>query len=170
VARPSDRCACFFCTGNSARSILGERLLARRGAGRFRSFSAGSRPQGQVHPLALRVLAEEGLPTEGLRSKSWEEFAASGAAPMDVVLTTCDGAAAEPCPIWPGAPVTAHWGVADPAAVEGDEATRLGAFRAAAAELDRRCAAFAALPLDALDAPALRRELARIGQGEAGAR
>ena len=111
----------FLCTGNSARSIMAERLMEHRGAGRFRAFSAGSYPKGAVHPLALRLLAEQSLPTEGLRSKSWDEFAAPGAPEMDFIFTTCDEAANEVCPVWPGHPMTAHWGVPDPAAVEGDE-------------------------------------------------
>lgn len=157
----------FLCTGNSARSILAERLMERHGAGRFRAFSAGSSPKGAVHPLALRLLAEQGLPTEGLRSKSWEEFTASDAPRMDFVFTVCDQAASEPCPVWPGHPVTAHWGVPDPAAAEGSEVRRMFAFREAFAALGRRIAIFASLRLDALDALAIRREVEAIGRDAA---
>ena len=115
----------FLCTGNSARSILAERLMEQHGVGRFRAFSAGSFPKGAVHPLALRLLAEQRLPTKGLRSKSWEEFTAPDAPKMDFVFTVCDQAASEPCPVWPGHPVTAHWGVPDPAAVQGSEVQRM---------------------------------------------
>ena len=157
----------FLCTGNSARSILAERLMERHGAGRFRAFSTGSFPKGAVHPLALRLLAEQGFSTEGLRSKSWEEFTAPGAPRMDFVFTVCDQAASEPCPVWPGHPVTAHWGVPDPAAVEGGEAQRMLAFRGAFAALSRRIAVFASLRLDALDGLAIRREVEAIGRDAA---
>ena len=157
----------FLCTGNSARSILAERLMERHGAGRFRAFSAGSFPKGAVHPLALRLLAEQGLPTEGLRSKSWEEFTGPDAPKMDFVFTVCDQAASEPCPVWPGHPVTAHWGVPDPAAAEGGEAQRMLAFREAFAALGRRIAIFASLCLDALDGLAIRREVEAIGRDAA---
>ena len=121
----------FLCTGNSARSILAERIISQWGRGRFRGFSAGSHPNGVVHPIALELLEKMNLPTEGLRSKSWDEFAAPGAPPLDFVLTVCDNAAGEVCPYWPGQPMTAHWGVPDPAAVEGSEPQRWVAFRAA---------------------------------------
>ncbi len=128
----------FLCTGNSARSILAEGILNKRGAGRFRGYSAGSFPKGAVHPLALQLLKEQGLPTEGLRSKSWDEFAAPGAPRMDYIFTVCDQAAGEVCPIWPGHPITAHWGLPDPAAAEGNAAERALAFRDAYRVLDTR--------------------------------
>lgn len=130
----------FLCTGNSARSILAEALLNRDGAGRFRGHSAGSFPKGRVHPMALELLAERGLPTGGLRSKSWDEFAAPGAPPIDFVVTVCDNAAGETCPVWPGRPVTLHWGMPDPAAVEGPG--RRAAFERALSELEGRIAHF----------------------------
>jgi arsenate reductase (thioredoxin) len=154
----------FLCTGNSARSILAERLMEHHGGGRFRAFSAGSFPKGEVHPLALRLLAEQGLSTEGLRSKSWDEFAAPGAPAMDFIFTVCDQAAGEVCPIWPGQPVTAHWGLPDPAAVEGSEVQRILAFREACTVLSRRIALFASLRLEALDSMSLRREVEAIGR------
>ncbi len=153
----------FLCTGNSARSILAESLLRQLGAGRFVAYSAGSFPKGQVHPLALRLLAEQGLPVAGLRSKSWDEFAAPGAAPMDFVFTVCDQAAGEVCPIWPGHPVTAHWGIPDPAAVDGSEAERMLAFRGTFAQLERRIRLLLELPIARLDRLGLRRDLAAIG-------
>jgi arsenate reductase len=155
--------ALFLCTGNSARSILAESLLRQLGGARFRAFSAGSFPKGHVNPLALRLLAEQGLPTAGLRSKSWDEFAAPGATPMDFVFTVCDQAAGEVCPIWPGHPVTAHWGIPDPAAIRGSEAERMLAFRAAFAMLERRIRLLLELPIERLDRLALRRDLAQIG-------
>lgn len=154
----------FLCTGNSARSILAEALLNRLGDGRFRAFSAGSHPRGEVHPLVLRLLEEAGFPVDGLRSKSWEEFAGPGAPALDFVFTVCDRAAGEACPVWPGQPVTAHWGVDDPAAVEGTELERLRAFRRAWIELERRIRAFASLRFDALDRLALEREVRSIGR------
>ena len=160
----------FLCTGNSARSIMAERLMEKHGLGRFRAHSAGSFPQGAVPPLAVRLLAEQGLPTEGLRHKQWDEFARPGAPEMDFILTTCDEAANEVCPVWPGHPVTAHWGVPDPAAVEGDEVRRAFAFREAFAALDRRISIFAALKVEALDCLALRREVEAIGRDAAPAR
>jgi arsenate reductase len=128
----------FICTGNSARSILAEGLMNAMGQGRFRAYSAGSHPRGAVHPLALRTLQSMGVATQGLRSKSWEEFAAPGAPTIDFVFTVCDQAAGEACPYWPGAPVTAHWGMPDPAAVEGDDAALGQAFRDTALVLKRR--------------------------------
>ncbi len=157
----------FLCTGNSARSVMAERLMEHRSGGRFRAFSAGSFPKGTVHPFALRLLAEQGLPTAGLRSKSWDEFARPGAPEMDFVFTTRDEAASEVCPVWPGQPVTAHWGVPDPAAVEGGEAKRMLAFREAFAALDRRIRIFGALKVEALDRLALRREVEAIGRDAA---
>lgn len=155
-----------LCTGNSARSILAEAAMndPRIGAGKFRAFSAGSHPRGQVHPLALALLGDERVATDGLRSKSWEEFAGPDAPPLDVVITVCDQAAAEPCPIWPGAPVTGHWGIPDPAAVEGSDEQRRAAFRAAWAVLRRRIERLAAEPLDELSPAALQQRLTEIGR------
>ena len=138
----------FLCTGNSARSILAEALLNHWGKGRFAGYSAGSFPKGQVNPLALELLASLNLPTAGFRSKSWNEFATPGAPVMDFIVTVCDQAAGEVCPIWPGKPVTAHWGLPDPAAVEGSEAERRQAFREAFARLESRIKLFADLSLD----------------------
>jgi len=154
----------FLCTGNSARSIFGERLIERWGGGRFRGFSAGSHPKGEVHPLALEILTRNNYLTDGLRSKDWAEFAAPGAPAMDFVFTVCDRAAAEVCPIWPGQPMTAHWGVADPAAVEGDEIARIMAFRRAFAELQNRVSIFVNLPFVSLDRLKLQKRLDEIGQ------
>jgi len=156
----------FLCTGNSARSILAESLLNQMGGGRFAAHSAGSFPKGRVHPLALELLDGLHLPTAGLRSKSWDEFAGPGAPPIDFIFTVCDDAAGEVCPVWPGRPVTAHWGIPDPAAVEGSEAVRRKAFRAALTALQARLRLFTALRLDALDRMSLQRELDRIGAGE----
>jgi arsenate reductase len=152
----------FLCTGNSARSIMAEALLRQIGGGRFQAFSAGSHPKGAVHPLALETLAQQHVPAEGLRSKSWDEFAAAGAPPMDIVITVCDRAAAETCPIWPGQPVTAHWGVPDPAAATGAEAVR--AFRDACLTLRRRIELLTALPVEKLSRLALQDRLADIGR------
>jgi arsenate reductase (thioredoxin) len=154
----------FLCTGNSARSILAESLLTHWGRGRFRAFSAGSFPKGQVHPLALELLKRLKLPTEGFRSKSWDEFAAPGAPPLDFVFTVCDNAAGEVCPTWPGKPMTAHWGIADPAAVEGSDADKALAFRKALKELETRIKTFTALPIAFLDQMTLREKLRAIGQ------
>lgn len=132
----------FLCTGNSARSILAESLLNHFGAGRFRAFSAGSSPKGQVHPLALKLLRRRGLPTAGLRSKSWDEFAAPGAPLLDFIVTVCDNAAGEVCPIWPGQPATAHWGIDDPAAAQGTQVEKALAFRTALRELETRIKRF----------------------------
>jgi arsenate reductase (thioredoxin) len=136
----------FLCTGNSARSILAEALLNHFGNGRFRAFSAGSFPKGAVHPMAIELLRRMDLPTKDLRSKSWDEFAAPGAPALDFIFTVCDSAAGEVCPIWPGNPVTAHWGIADPAAVE-DATERSRAFRKAAAELEARIKLFINVPI-----------------------
>ena len=153
----------FLCTGNSARSIMAEVLLNHLGNGRFHAYSAGSHPGGKVNPFSVETLAGLGLPTTGLRSKSWDEFAASGAPPIDFIFTVCDNAAAEACPVWPGKPVTAHWGVEDPAAVEGTDEAKRAAFRSAAAILKRRIELFIALPLDELDAGSLATRLRAIG-------
>lgn len=155
----------FLCTGNSARSILGEALVERLGAGRFRGFSAGSRPRGQVHPYALELLQGLGHPTHCLFSKSWDLYAAAGAPRMDFVFTVCDDAAGEACPAWPGQPMTAHWGIPDPAAVEGREVEKRAAFRRAYAALENRIRLFTSLPLATLDRMSLKRRLDAIGQG-----
>jgi arsenate reductase len=160
----------FLCTGNSARSIIAEAVLRQDGAGRFGAFSAGSEPKGRVNPLALEILEAAGYPTGGLRSKSWDEFAAAGAPAMDFVLTVCDSAAGESCPIWPGHPVTAHWGIEDPAAVEGTEADRKAAFRRAFAYLKARVDRLCALPLCDLDDATLRSRLRAIGQEDGAGR
>jgi len=154
----------FLCTGNSARSILAEALVNHWGKGRFRGFSAGSHPKGAVHPLALETLDRFHLPATGFRSKSWDEFAAPGAPPLHFVFTVCDNAAGEVCPIWPGQPMTAHWGIEDPAAVEGDDETKLRAFRVAFRELDARIKVFTSLPFATLDQHSLKRELDSIGK------
>ena len=153
----------FLCTGNSARSILAEALMNHWGSGRFRGFSAGSFPKGAVHPLALELLRRLGLPSESFRSKSWNEFAEPGAPPMDFVITVCDQAAGETCPVWPGHPVVAHWGVPDPAAVTGSEKERQQAFGDALAALERRVKLFVKLPIEKLDAMAIARETRAIG-------
>jgi arsenate reductase (thioredoxin) len=154
----------FLCTGNSARSILAESLLNKLGRGRFRGFSAGSFPKGQVHPLALELLKRMNLPAEGFRSKSWDEFAAPGAPPLDFIITVCDNAAGEVCPIWPGKPVTAHWGIADPAAAKGSDADKAFAFRKALKEFETRIKLFTQLPIASLDQMTLREKLRSIGQ------
>jgi arsenate reductase len=154
----------FLCTGNSARSILAEALLNAAGKGRFRAHSAGSFPTGRVNPLALELLGKNGHPIEGLRSKSWDEFAKPGAPPFDFVFTVCDAAAKESCPVWPGKPVTAHWGVADPAAVQGTDEEKRRAFRDTYATLQRRVSLLANLPLGTLDRASLQRQLADIGR------
>ena len=156
----------FLCTGNSARSILAESILTKDGSGRFRAFSAGSQPKGSINPFALKVLGSFDYPTEGFRSKSWEEFAQPGAPVMDFVFTVCDNAAGEACPVWPGQPMTAHWGIEDPAAIEGPEIARQTAFVSASRYLRNRIGVFAALPVSGLDKSTLRSRLVEIGQSE----
>ena len=154
----------FLCTGNSSRSIMAEAILNEVGKSRFRAFSAGSHPTGKVNPNALEQLRNARLPTAGLRSKSWDEFAAAGAPPLDFVFTVCDQAASEVCPVWPGQPVSAHWGVPDPAAVEGDSEAIRRAFFVAYDVLFRRIGLFTALRLDGLERLALQRKLDDIGK------
>ena len=154
----------FLCTGNSARSILAEALINQWGRGKFRGLSAGSHPKGAVHPIALQLLQRLNFPTESLRSKSWDEFAVPGAAPLDFVFTVCDSAAREACPYWPGQPMTAHWGVADPAAVEGSDAKKWAAFRDVFHVLDNRIKIFTSLPLGSLDRIRLQERLNTIGK------
>jgi arsenate reductase len=153
-----------LCTGNSARSIIAEVLLNQWGRGRFRGFSAGSHPKGAVHPIALELLKHLNLPTAGLRSKDWNEFASPGAEPLDFVFTVCDNAAKEVCPYWPGQPMTAHWAVPDPAAVEGTETGKWVAFREAFRLLDNRIKIFTSLPLTSLDRIKLQERLDAIGK------
>jgi len=153
----------FLCTGNSARSIMAEVLLNHLGKGRFHAFSAGSHPRGTVHPLALETVTRNHLPVNGLRSKSWDEFANAGAPPLDFVFTVCDRAAKEVCPLWPGQPMTAHWGVEDPAGVDGTIEQEQRAFNAAFRALDARLRLFVSLPLESLDRLALQRQLDSIG-------
>ena len=154
----------FLCTGNSARSILAEGILNSKGRGSFTAYSAGSHPTGKVRPEALLRLEQVNIPTEGLRSKSWEEFSRPGAPKLDFVFTVCDNAANEVCPVWPGQPVTAHWGIPDPAAVQGSKTDIERAFRDAFLLLDRRINLFLSLPFKALDNLALKKEVDRIGQ------
>lgn len=154
----------FLCTGNSARSILAEQLLNHWGQGLLRGYSAGSHPKREVHPLALALLRQMKLSTAGLRSKSWDEFARPDAVRLDFVFTVCDRAAAEVCPVWPGQPMTAHWGVADPAAVEGPETQRWLAFRQAFRELESRIKIFVSLPIRSLDRLRLQERLDAIGR------
>jgi len=156
----------FLCTGNSARSILAEVLIEHWGKGRYNGYSAGSVPKGAVHPLALDLLEARHLRTYGLRSKSWNEFAGPGAPGMDFVFTVCDQAAGEVCPVWPGNPVTAHWGVSDPAAVDGTEGDRRRAFLDTYLALENRIKVFIALPIDRLDRMALKRSVDEIGRVE----
>ena len=153
----------FLCTGNSARSIMAEAILKRKGLPNFMAYSAGSHPAGSVHPEAVKQLEAARLPTDDLRSKSWDEFAQPGAPHLDFVFTVCDNAAKEVCPVWPGQPMTAHWGIPDPAAAEGtpDEVAR--AFREAFLTLDRRISIFLCLPLASLDRLAIKKEIDRIG-------
>jgi arsenate reductase len=153
----------FLCTGNSARSIMSEVMMNAMGAPRFRAFSAGSHPTGRVNPFALELLQKNRLPTEGLRSKDWDEFARPGAPELDFVFTVCDSAAGEVCPIWPGQPITAHWGVPDPAAVEGTDEEKRRAFFKAYSTLQNRIQLFFSLPLAKLDRVALTQRLKEIG-------
>ena len=156
----------FLCTGNSARSIIAESLLRKDGAGRFRAFSAGSHPKGAVNRFALKELESIGYPTDDLRSKSWDEFAAPGAPVMDFAFTVCDTAAAETCPVWPGQPMTAHWGIEDPAAVEGTDVQKQAAFVLATRYLKTRISIFISLPIRSLDKMSLNAKLREIGQLE----
>jgi arsenate reductase len=155
----------FLCTGNSARSILAESILTKVAEGKFRAFSAGSFPKADVNPLALETLRDLDYPTDGLRSKSWDEFAKPNAPEMDFVFTVCDNTAGEVCPVWPGHPITAHWGIEDPAAVEGTHIQKLAAFATAFRYLKNRISIFAALPLKSLDRLSLKRRLDQIGSG-----
>ena len=157
----------FLCTGNSARSILAESILNRLGRGHFRAYSAGSYPKGAVHPFALELLRRQHYPVDALRSKSWDEFAAPGAPPLDFVFTVCDNAAGEVCPIWPGQPMTAHWGLPDPAAVGGTEAERRAAFADTMRRLHSRIGIFVSLPIDSLDQLSLQNRLSAIGKDPA---
>ncbi len=154
----------FLCTGNSARSILAESIMSAVDPARFRGFSAGSFPNGRVNPFALELLAKTGYPTQGLRSKSWDEFATPGAPQLDFVFTVCDNAAGEACPVWPGQPVSAHWGIPDPAAVEGSDEEKRRAFHEAFVILKRRIELFTSLPLAKLDKLALTSRLREIGK------
>jgi arsenate reductase len=154
----------ILCTGNSARSILGEALINHWGRGKFVGYSAGSKPKGEVHPIALELLRHLKMPTEGLRSKSWDEFATPDAPKLDFVFTVCDNAAGETCPYWPGQPMTAHWGVEDPAAVSGSDPEKWLAFRTAFRELENRIKVFTALPIRTLDRAKLQARLHEIGR------
>jgi arsenate reductase (thioredoxin) len=156
----------FLCTGNTARSIMAEAILRKFAPGRFNAFSAGSQPKGAVNPYALTTLAAYGLPTEGFRSKSWDEFARPDALKMDFVFTVCDSAAAEVCPVWPGQPMTAHWGIEDPAAVEGSDMEKRRAFNEAFRYLRNRIVAFTSLPLKSISSLALSTHLNEIGHME----
>jgi arsenate reductase (thioredoxin) len=154
----------ILCTGNSARSILGEALVNHWGRGKFVGYSAGSTPKGKVHPIALELLAHMKMPTDGMRSKSWEDFAQPGAPPLDFVFTVCDNAAGEMCPVWPGQPMTAHWGIEDPAAVEGSDTEKWLAFRKTFHELESRIKIFTSLPLRTLEKSKLQARLNEIGK------
>jgi len=154
----------FLCTGNSARSILSEALLNKRGQGQFHAFSAGSHPSGRVNPYALELLRKMGYSTDGLRSKSWDELAAPGAPPLDFVFTVCDNAAGEVCPMWPGQPITAHWGIPDPAAVGGSDEQKRKAFNDAFLILERRISLFLSLPIRSLEQLVLQERLSEIGR------
>ena len=154
----------FLCTGNSARSIFGEVLVNFWGGRKFRGFSAGSHPRGEVNPLTLELLRQLKFPTDGLRSKDWEEFSRPGAPQMDFVFTVCDNARAEVCPVWPGQPMSAHWGIPDPAAAEGSETERMLAFREAFRALENRIKIFVSLPISSLDKVKLQQRLDSIGQ------
>ena len=157
----------FLCTGNSARSIMAESILRQVGAGRFRAFSAGSHPAGRVNPFALALLERNRMPTDGLRSKNWDEFATPDAPRLDFVFTVCDNAAGEVCPVWPGQPMTAHWGIPDPAAIEGSDDARREAFAEASRTLLARIRIFASLPLDKLDRLSLQRKMVELGKSPA---
>lgn len=157
----------FLCTGNSARSIMAESILNSMGKGQFKAYSAGSHPIGEINPIAADVLHNNKLSTEGLRSKNWQEFAAPDAPQMDFIFTVCDQAASEVCPVWPGQPVSAHWGVPDPVAVEGSKEEKRRAFTTAFLVLNRRISLFLSLPLDKLDALSLKSELDDIGHQQA---
>lgn len=159
----------FLCTGNSARSIMAESILRQIGAGRFHAYSAGSHPAGRVNPLALELLAKNRMPTDGLRSKNWDEFAAPDAPRLDFVFTVCDNAAGEVCPVWPGQPMTAHWGIPDPAAAAGSDEDRRKAFAEASRTLLNRIRMFVSLPLDKLDRLSLQRRLDELGKSPANA-
>ena len=154
----------FLCTGNSARSIMAEKLMEHWGKGKFKAYSAGSHPNGTVNPFAIETLKHRSLPTEGLRSKSWDEFAAEGAPHLDFVFTVCDNVAGEVCPYWPGQPMTAHWGVEDPAAVVGTDAEKLAAFRKICGYLENRIKLFVSLPLAKLDNMKIKEEIDTIGK------
>lgn len=156
----------FLCTGNSARSVLAESILRKDGRGRFQAFSAGSQPKGEINPFAIKVLESLDYPTDGLRSKSWQDFAVTGAPVMDFVFTVCDSAAGESCPVWPGQPMTAHWGIEDPASVEGTDIQKEAAFVTAFRYMKTRISLFTALPLSKIDKMALGSKLRDIGQGE----
>ena len=158
----------FLCTGNSARSVLGEALLNHVAGDRFHAYSAGSTPKGQVHPMTLAVLSQAGISTEGLRSKAWDEFAVPGAPKMDFVFTVCDNAAGEACPVWPGQPMTGHWGIEDPAAVDGPEFARRAAFEDALRFMRNRITAFINLPLESINRIALGSRLRNIGAMDGG--
>jgi arsenate reductase (thioredoxin) len=162
AARPYN--VLFLCTGNSARSIMAESILRSVADGRFEAFSAGSQPTGRVNPFALELLQRNRLPVEGLRSKSWDEFAKPGAPSLDFIFTVCDNAAGEVCPVWPGQPMTAHWGIPDPAAAEGDDEAKRKAFSEASRTLLQRIRAFASLPIGKLDRLSLQRRLDDLGR------
>lgn len=157
----------FICTGNSARSILAEAILNQLGGGRFRAYSAGSQPRGAVHPLTIETLRDSNFDASSFRSKSWDEFATADAPQMDFIFTVCDNAAGEECPLWPGHPVTAHWGFADPAAVEGSSEIRKAAFAKTWREISQRIRIFLNLPFDKLDRMSLQKQLTDIGEQEA---
>jgi len=164
AALPESMNVLFLCTGNSARSIMAETILNSLGKGRFKGYSAGSHPTGRVNPFAIELLRTNHLPVEGLRSKNWDEFAQPGAPFLHFVFTVCDQAAAEMCPVWPGQPMTSHWGIADPAAVEGSDEVKRKAFFAAYSALNRRISIFVSLPLAKLDRLTLQKKLNDIGR------
>jgi arsenate reductase (thioredoxin) len=156
----------FLCTGNSARSILAESIMNKWGKGQFHAFSAGSRPNGKVNPLALDLLKQLDFPTDGLRSKSWEEFSGSGGIQFDFIITVCDNAAGETCPVWPGMPITAHWGIPDPAAVKGTELERQAAFAQAFKAMDNRIKLFLSLPIAGVDQMRVKERMDAIGKAD----